>query len=63
MNKNYDPCMCGADDCEKCHPENFDISGKYLPDISENYDDDYDDYDDRDEEASNAQEVCWESKY
>jgi hypothetical protein len=55
--------MCGADDCEKCHPENFDSRGRYLPDISEDNFDDFDDYCGIDEESSSTQEVCWESKY
>ena len=63
MSKNYVPCMCGADDCEKCHPENFDSRGRYLPDISEDNFDDFDDYCGIDEESSSTQEVCWESKY
>ncbi len=21
-----EPCLCGADDCRQCHPENFDYS-------------------------------------
>lgn len=25
-----EPCRCGADDCRKCHPENYDSKGRYL---------------------------------
>lgn len=32
------PCMCGADDCHACHPENFRGTGRsrfYIGDMSE----------------------------
>lgn len=60
MNKNYDPCMCGADDCEKCHPENFDNRGRYILDLSED-DYDYDSYG-VDEDAANTKEIFWDAK-
>lgn len=25
-----EPCLCGADDCKHCHPENFKY-GQYIP--------------------------------
>ena len=28
------PCMCGAEDCRRCRPENF-IGGRFIGDIEE----------------------------
>ena len=31
MSRRYsEPCMCGAEDCRKCHPGNFDRRGRYI---------------------------------
>ena len=51
ISKNSEPCMCGADDCKRCHPEHF-KNGRYMEDDDAEEDDDNfdppDDYDDRD---------------
>lgn len=36
-----EPCLCGADDCRQCHPENFWSGGMYAA----GEDDDSYDYD------------------
>ena len=25
-----EPCLCGADDCRYCYPNNFDLNGRYI---------------------------------
>jgi len=67
MTKNYDPCMCGAEDCIECHPECFDSRGRYLPDMPENEEDDIETDDDWEPEDNPADDYIHEgyqdSKY
>jgi hypothetical protein len=28
--RRSEPCMCGAPDCRRCFPENFDRRGRYI---------------------------------
>ena len=25
-----EPCLCGAEDCRECYPQNFDLNGRYI---------------------------------
>ena len=48
--KFTEPCMCGADDCSDCHPENF-KNGRYIEDCEEGekIEEDCDDFEEPDD--------------
>ena len=48
-----EPCLCGADDCKQCHPENFE-GGRYVGEEEQDREPcfDYPDEDDGDDDGS-----------
>lgn len=37
-----EPCLCGAPDCRRCFPGNFDRHGRYIEDDAAPVDDEFD---------------------
>ena len=43
----HEPCMCGADDCPRCFPENFNEEGEYICDYEQSDDETSEEFEER----------------